>query len=257
LLDSYTFQFKNDISSIEITKELNNPFANAVPEIAKQAAQEFQEYITQASKDWEYDFETQKGKMFGVLVVELSDKSLTFLGTVSGTLQGSSPKQKLVPPIFNESESDAILSNGLRRLAKLTLEIKQTQAPEKINNLKENRKQHSIELQKTLFTKTEIINNKGEHKNVLEIFSEVADSYPPAAAGECAAPKLLQYALKHKLKPVAIAEFWWGNMPKSKARKHSKFYPACKEKCKPILEYMLDDKDLFLLANSKDSGDLR
>jgi len=63
---------------------------------------------------------------------------------------------------------------------------------------------------------------------------------PPAAAGECATPKLLQYAFLNGLRPVAMAEFWWGAPPKSEIRKHRQFYPACTGKCKPILEHMLE-----------------
>ena len=67
---------------------------------------------------------------------------------------------------------------------------------------------------------------------------------PPSAAGECAAPKLLQYAIEHQLKPIALTEFWWGNSTKEKT--HNVFYPACKNKCRPILEYMLEDTELFI-----------
>src|SRR5690606_19855660 len=62
---------------------------------------------------------------------------------------------------------------------------------------------------------------------------------PPAGAGECAAPKLLQYAYQNQLKPLALAEFWWGAPPKSQVRKHKEFYPSCRSKCEPILGHML------------------
>ena len=64
---------------------------------------------------------------------------------------------------------------------------------------------------------------------------EIFNNNPPAGAGECAAPKLLNYAFEHQLKPIAMAEFWWGQSPKSEIRKHKQFYPACKSKCEPIL----------------------
>src|SRR5690606_21753915 len=73
---------------------------------------------------------------------------------------------------------------------------------------------------------------------------------PPAAAGECATPKLLQYAFLNDLKPIAMAEFWWGASPKSEVRKHKQFYPACTGKCEPILKHMLEgivtDENPFL-----------
>jgi tRNA pseudouridine32 synthase/23S rRNA pseudouridine746 synthase len=115
----------------------------------------------------------------------------------------------------------------------------------KIRTLKEKRKQKSLTLQKQLFENYQFVNVLGTTKNVLQIFENSAHNTPPAGAGECAAPKLLQYAIEHKLRPIAIAEFWWGIPPKSKERKHKNFYPACKNKCRPILEYMLDDTELF------------
>ncbi|MGL4448060.1 MAG: RluA family pseudouridine synthase, partial [Shewanella sp.] len=69
---------------------------------------------------------------------------------------------------------------------------------------------------------------------------DTVDLTPPAGAGECAAPKLLQYAFKHRLKPLAMAEFWWGAPPKSAIRQHKQFYPACLRKCQPILKHMLE-----------------
>ena len=76
------------------------------------------------------------------------------------------------------------------------------------------------------------------------IFQETTQVTPPAGAGECATPKLLHYAFKHDLKPLAMAEFWWGASPKSEIRKHQNFYPACQGKCQPILEHMLEGMSL-------------
>jgi tRNA pseudouridine32 synthase/23S rRNA pseudouridine746 synthase len=72
-----------------------------------------------------------------------------------------------------------------------------------------------------------------------EIFENALYKNPPAGAGECAAPKLLQYAFQHNMKPIAMAEFWWGLSPKSDFWKHGQYYPACQEKCRPILDHML------------------
>lgn len=101
----------------------------------------------------------------------------------------------------------------------------------KINELKELRKQKSNTLQQRLFAEYAFLNGLGESKSLGEIF----DNNPPAGAGECAAPKLLHYAFQNDLKPICMAEFWWGQSPKSEVRKHQKFYPSCKSKCEPIL----------------------
>lgn len=110
---------------------------------------------------------------------------------------------------------------------------------EAITQLKEERKSKSAELQEQLFEQYSFLNRFGESKNLLQIFRDDLQQNPPSAAGECAAPKLLQYAFLHQLKPIAMAEFWWGQSPKSAVRKHKNYYPACIGKCKPILGHML------------------
>jgi tRNA pseudouridine32 synthase/23S rRNA pseudouridine746 synthase len=104
-----------------------------------------------------------------------------------------------------------------------------------INQLKEERKVKSVALQQQLFAEYAFLNQYLELKSLAAIFN----GNPPAGAGECAAPKLLHYAFKHLLKPIAMAEFWWGQSPKGEMRKHQQFYPACTGKCEPILKHML------------------
>ncbi|MFT6909559.1 MAG: tRNA pseudouridine32 synthase/23S rRNA pseudouridine746 synthase [Oleiphilaceae bacterium] len=111
---------------------------------------------------------------------------------------------------------------------------------EKLNILKHQRKALSANLQKQLFENYRFLNNKGVYKNLCDLFKETPQSLPPAGAGECAAPKLLHYAFLHKMKPLAIAEFWWGASPKSEIRQHLNFYAACQAKCQPILAHMLE-----------------
>jgi len=106
--------------------------------------------------------------------------------------------------------------------------------------LKKQRKDFSNSLQQQLFDNYRFLNKEGAYKNLRDIFKETAQQVPPAGAGECAAPKLLHYAFKHELKPLALAEFWWGESPKSEIRKHQHFYAACLGKCQPILKHMLE-----------------
>ena len=106
-----------------------------------------------------------------------------------------------------------------------------------INQLKEERRQKSAQLQQQLFEQYAFLNQYQELKSLGTIFN----GNPPAGAGECAAPKLLHYAFQNDLKPIAMAEFWWGQSPKSEVRKHQQFYPACTGKCEPILKHMLKD----------------
>ena len=109
----------------------------------------------------------------------------------------------------------------------------------RIEYLKTKRKQRSAQLQQSLFEQFRLLNARGEMKNVFDLFREEGQSNPPAGAGECAAPKLLQYAYKNGLQPIAMAEFWWGCSPKTEIRRQGNYYPACQGKCGPILRFML------------------
>lgn len=105
--------------------------------------------------------------------------------------------------------------------------------------LKEQRSNTSSLLQQRIFEAYHFLNAEGAQKDLGLIFKEYSESEPPAGSGECAAPKLLQYAYTHRLKPIALAEFWWGASPKSEIRTHRQFYPSCRGKCRPILGHML------------------
>ena len=109
-----------------------------------------------------------------------------------------------------------------------------------IIELRGKRKVMSAKLQQQLFESYSFLNILGISSNISEIFQVNEDQIPPAGAGECVAPKLLQYAFKTSLVPLALAEFWWGKSPTSEVRKHGMFYPACNSKCKPILGHMLE-----------------
>lgn len=110
---------------------------------------------------------------------------------------------------------------------------------QEIEQLKQERKRRSAALQRKLFEQFRILNARGEVKDLCELFAPTYQGALPAGAGECAAPKLLQYAYQHQLEPIAMAEFWWGDSPKTEIRHHGYYYPACKGKCEPILHHML------------------
>lgn len=113
-----------------------------------------------------------------------------------------------------------------------------------IESLKKERREKSSTLQNQLFEQYAFLNPSGKTKSLGAIFAETVFEKPPAGAGECSTPKLLQYAFLHDLKPLAFAEFWWGASPKSEVRKHKQFYPACSGKCRPILKHMLEGMEI-------------
>ena len=195
----------------------------------------------------------RQGKMFGVLIVESrKSKDKSYLAAFSAKLDGSYYHEGFVPPVWDEGL--AVTGNGLREV-------------EPVGHSKEE----SQRLQRLLFANYNLINGRGESKNLLEIFKEekpiipaeewfsselkikyyelkIKDSgerMPPSGAGECCAPKLLQYALTHGLKPLAMAEFWVGAPSKTEIRREGCFYAPCSGKCVPILRYMLEGISVF------------
>ncbi len=105
--------------------------------------------------------------------------------------------------------------------------------------LREHHKALSNALQRKLHKQYRFLNQHGQIRDLVDIFAATSNPIPPAGAGECAAPKLLHFAYKHDLKPLAFAEFWWGASPSSEIRQHKNFYPSCNNKCQPILGHML------------------
>lgn len=173
------------------------------------------------------DIQSQKDKIKR-LKIERDEKRNSFENLSSAEIE------KLESALSEESKKESILLKKMTKYWNFQLENAQKEVNlllNEINQLKEERKQKSGALQQKLFAEYSFLNQFGERKSIGEIFN----NNPPAGAGECAAPKLLHYAFKHNLKPIAMAEFWWGQSPKSEIRKHKQFYPACKGKCEPIL----------------------
>ena len=113
-----------------------------------------------------------------------------------------------------------------------------------IRCLQEEHRKRSDDLQKWLFSQFVVLNAQGEHNHLTAIFEAFHHRLPPSGAGDCCAPKLLQYAYQHQLTPVCMGEFWWGQSPKGEVRHHLHFYPACRGKCMPILQFMLQGLDV-------------
>ena len=160
--------------------------------------------------------------------------------------------------LIKQSLSDkwelTVLSNRWKQLLEAT-QSEITLFENSIEALKKERKEKSAALQQQLFEQYAFLNQDGKEKSLQAIFSETVFGKPPAAAGECATPKLLQYAFLNGYKPIAMAEFWWGASPKSEIRKHRQFYPACTGKCKPILSHMLEGIPMDENPLLKNSGE--
>jgi tRNA pseudouridine32 synthase/23S rRNA pseudouridine746 synthase len=183
------------------------------------------------------DIQNQKDKIKR-LKIERDEKRISITNLSSVEIE------QLEFELSEESKKESILLKKMTKYWNFQIEKAQNEVNlllDEINQHKDERRQKSGALQQKLFAEYSFLNQFGERKSIGEIFN----NNPPAGAGECAAPKLLHYAFEHNLKPIAMAEFWWGQSPKSEIRKHKQFYPACKSKCEPILlSHMLKGLDM-------------
>ena len=199
----------------------------------------------------------QESKMFGVLVVETPSDSpclggeqdtslnrengkLSFLAAYSGLLEGRNDWPYFVPPVY-----DAQQPNGYFKQQEKIISLTSHHSPLISKQMSQN-------LQEWLFHQYQLLNARGEVKDLVDIWQDYYDRpklrekfpLPPGGTGDCCAPKLLQYAYQQGLKPVCMAEFWWGQSTKEELRQHLNYYPACRGKCKPILTWMLQGLDV-------------
>lgn len=158
--------------------------------------------------------------------------------------EGTSPtalaelERRLSAESIRQSYGLKDLTRALRHRVELARQALQRQQDE-LTALKDRRSQMSNELQQRIFTQYTFLNREGERRDLGSIFRATVFGVPPAGAGECAAPKLLQFAYLNRLRPICLAEFWWGQSPASAVRRHRHYYPACRGKCEPILGHML------------------
>ncbi len=181
---------------------------------------------------------------------------------LEGTFSGSDLEERL-KMLDKQSIHESYQQKKLSKYWKEKIaELESAMAHHKteIEALKEERKTRSAALQAEIFEQFYFLNKKNEKKSLGEIFKNTPDGRPIAGSGECAAPKLFQYAFLNNLEPVAMAEFWWGESPPSEIRVHGQYYPACRGKCEPILGHMLSGMELAenpMLKNPAEGKELR
>ena len=170
-----------------------------------------------------------EGKMLGVLKVEDQTGTISYLYGFSGTAGGLATLPGFVPPIYDLTDPDGYFR---RREAEISAMPAGSE-----------RKAASAALQAWIFEQYRVSNARGETLTVREVFARRGLT-PPGGTGDCAAPKLLQYAYTHGLKPLAMGEFWYGASPAAEVRDHGRFYPSCTGKCGPLLDFMLEGLDV-------------
>ena len=167
--------------------------------------------------------------MLGVLEVEDEAGEVGFLYAFSGTVGGRARVPGFVPPIFDLTEPEGYFRQREAEISAMPA------GPE--------RAAASAELQGWIFEQYRVSNARGETLSIREVFAR-RGLVPPGGTGDCAAPKLLQYAYDHHLTPIAMGEFWYGASPAAEVREQGRFYPSCTGKCGPLLSFMLEGLDV-------------
>ena len=208
------------------------------------AAKEVQDHIGSSAEIKE---DADRGKMFGVLVVEKptpcvsppqqgESEGVSFLAAYSGLLAGRNDWDYFVPPVYDAQQPDGHFKTTEREISLIS------------HHSPLIAKKMSQDLQVWLFHQYQLLNARGEVKDLVDIWQSYycrpklqrKFPLPPGGTGDCCAPKLLQYAYQQNLKPLCMAEFWWGATTHAELRQHLNYYPACRGKCKPILTWMLE-----------------
>ena len=226
------------------------PFCYEPHPLCQLAAKEVQAYIASHAEIKE---DADHGKMFGVLVVENQNNqsiqnnqsNLNFLAAYSGLLAGRNDWEYFVPPVYDAQQPDGHFKTTEREISRISRETSSTSNSSSTRGM-------SQDLQLWLFHQYQLLNARGETKDLVDIWQNYYDRpklrekfpLPPGGTGDCCAPKLLQYAYQQNLKPVCMAEFWWGQSTKEELRQHLNYYPACRGKCKPILTWMMEGLDV-------------
>lgn len=239
-------RFNESISSKEIQDLTLDPFSLEYPaELLRKATIHLQNRLNTIDHNFGLDSSKKGrpiGKMFGVLIVKDQEEKIGYLSAFSGKLNNGNHYEGFVPPVYDGLQEGGFLNKGMTELSEIVQKVRALELQQnptlalQIKALKDQRKNHSKALQKKLFQSYHFLNSNKESKSLLDIFE---NQQPQGGSGECAAPKLLQFAFNNDLIPMAITEFWWGVSPKSLHRIHGEHYPSCEEKCRPILGWML------------------
>ena len=237
-------------SLAERPQKFTYPFCYEPHPLCVEAAKKVRRYVLSHE---ELRQDAEHGKMFGVLVVEGGGgRPLFFLAAYSGLLAGRNDWSWFVPPVFDAQQPDGHYKQTEHVISALNVVIDTLEPDERLSiELRERRKHMSEDLQRWLFQQYRMLNAHGEERDLIDIWHDYHSvkvrqrfPYPPGGAGDCCAPKLLQYAYQQGLKPVCMAEFWIGRSPRAEVRLDGHFYPACRGKCLPILTWMLKGLDV-------------
>jgi hypothetical protein len=183
-------------------------------------------------------YSSQGGEMFGILVCEDANGNEVILRAFSSTHNGLWNIEGWVPHLVSENDFMQIVEKGNLKIHPLTNLIQTLEKNSDDWKLKvEERKSVSRKIHAELFELYEVTNFKKEKRSLADAFTN--KNGIPNGTGDCCAPKLLNYAAINNLKPISIAEFYWGRTSPSGDKIEGKFYSSCTDKCQPLLGFMM------------------
>lgn len=186
----------------------------------------------------EYLFGPPRGKMFGILECRDSMGNSTYLYAFSGQYNGHWNVEGWVPPLIDIKTFTTLTRTADVQIKALTGKLAITSpATEEYRLLKRERRTLSRTLMEEILNLYTLRNFRGEQLPLCDAFS--GPHGIPTGTGDCCAPKLLQFAAQHNLRPVGLSEFFFGKATRSGSYQHGNFSLPCKEKCSPILGFML------------------
>ncbi len=202
----------------------------------------------------DYLFGPARGQMFGVLVCEDTEGNEIILKAFSGQYNGAWLIPGWVGPVADPASYDRIVKENDALLHELTEKINSRKRGESPSLVQQRRELSQSVLHK-LYSLYRFRCIDGTTKKFADIFGT---KLPPTGTGDCCAPKLLHWAFTHELRPVSMAEFYYGRSNKSGTREHKVFYSPCDDKCQPLLKHMLALDIIYcddtLLVVNKEGG---
>lgn len=147
------------------------------------------------------------------------------------------PELHALAQLSRGDEAELRRENARWRAERATLEVDRKRLSRHLAALERLRRVVSQEVSWQLYDTYQFENPRGRHLSLRALF---APAVPSSGTGDCAAPKLLVHAFRHGLTPLALAEFWWGAPPPGGGRVEGAYYPACRDKCGPLLPFLLD-----------------
>lgn len=180
-------------------------------------------------------FQPAGGQMFGILECTDVSGDTVFLKAFSGQYNGIWQVPGWAPPLPDVDAFNALVRDGDPKIKALDARIEKTAPGRNRETARQQRKQLSQYLTRKIHALYAIRNFRGDTLSLDAFFQKE----PPTGAGDCCAPKLLNHAVRRRLKPLSLAEFYWGAPNRSGTRRHGRFYQACREKCAPLLGHML------------------